>query len=171
VTQLRFHNQSCDQCAAMVCDHFSRAARHPHFHAGQGGTPRERRALRPSSVGDGNCIRISAAAETDPAICIEDASLFRILTGMAPRFSEMNKVRVNCEKFGNFEGYVIALQFPSGLATGEKNSCKVFPNTMVAAQTMPIAEIAILALRFFSFFTMIGRTMASVYSVNAIVRT
>jgi len=45
------------------------------------------------------------------SICIEDASLFGILTRMAPRFSEMNKVRVNCEKFGKYEGYVIASQF------------------------------------------------------------
>jgi hypothetical protein len=44
-------------------------------------------------------------------MCIEDASLFGILTGMTPRFSEMNKIRVNSEKFGNYEGYVIASQF------------------------------------------------------------
>ena len=55
-----------------------------------------------------------AATETDVVICIEDASLFGILTGMAPRFSEMNKVRVNREKFGDYEGYVIASQFRDG---------------------------------------------------------
>jgi hypothetical protein len=33
---------------------------------------------------------------------------------MAPRFSEMNKVRVICEQFGNYEGYVIASQFKGG---------------------------------------------------------
>ena len=30
---------------------------------------------------------------------------------MMPRFSEMNKVRVNCEQFGKYAGYVIASQF------------------------------------------------------------
>jgi hypothetical protein len=33
---------------------------------------------------------------------------------MTPRFSEMNKVRVNSEKFGKYEGYVIASQFRDG---------------------------------------------------------
>lgn len=33
---------------------------------------------------------------------------------MEPRFSEMNKVRVICECFGNFEGYVLASQFRDG---------------------------------------------------------
>jgi len=47
-------------------------------------------------------------------ISVEDPSLFGILTRMAPRFSEMNKVRVNCEKFGKYEGYVIASQFRDG---------------------------------------------------------
>lgn len=30
---------------------------------------------------------------------------------MAPRFSEMNKVRVTCERFGKYEGYVLASLF------------------------------------------------------------
>ena len=33
---------------------------------------------------------------------------------MEPRYSEMNKVRVICEPFGKFEGYVIASQFRDG---------------------------------------------------------
>jgi hypothetical protein len=47
-------------------------------------------------------------------ICIENVSLFKIFTEMAPRFSEMNKIRVNCEKFGQYEGYVIPSQFRDG---------------------------------------------------------
>ena len=45
---------------------------------------------------------------------IEYFSLFRILAGMSPRFSEMNKVRVIKEDFGECEGYVIASQFRDG---------------------------------------------------------
>jgi hypothetical protein len=47
-------------------------------------------------------------------ISVEDPSLFGILPEMAPRFSEMNKVRVICEQFGKYEGYVIASQFRDG---------------------------------------------------------
>jgi hypothetical protein len=38
-------------------------------------------------------------------------TLFENTHSMAPRFSEMNKVRVICEQFGKFEGYVPASQF------------------------------------------------------------
>ena len=58
--------------------------------------------------------RLSAAGKIDVAICIEDAPFCGIIRAMAPRFSEMNKVRVNSEKFGNYEGYVIASQFRDG---------------------------------------------------------
>jgi len=47
-------------------------------------------------------------------ISVEDPSLFGILPEMASRFSEMNKVRVICEKIGDYEGYVIASQFRDG---------------------------------------------------------
>ena len=47
-------------------------------------------------------------------ISVEDPSLFGILPQMAPRFSEMNKVRVICERLGDYEGYVIASQFRDG---------------------------------------------------------
>jgi hypothetical protein len=33
---------------------------------------------------------------------------------MSPRFSELNKVRIVCEQYGNYEGYVIASQFRGG---------------------------------------------------------
>jgi len=33
---------------------------------------------------------------------------------MEPRFSEMNKVRVICDQFGDYEGYVIGSQFKDG---------------------------------------------------------
>jgi hypothetical protein len=33
---------------------------------------------------------------------------------MQPRFSELNKVRVICERFGEWEGFVIASQFRDG---------------------------------------------------------
>jgi hypothetical protein len=33
---------------------------------------------------------------------------------MEPRFSELNKVRVICDRLGNDEGYVIASQFKDG---------------------------------------------------------
>jgi hypothetical protein len=33
---------------------------------------------------------------------------------MRPRFSELNKVRVDSERFGEFQGYVIASQFREG---------------------------------------------------------
>ncbi len=33
---------------------------------------------------------------------------------MSPRFSELSKVRVTGEKFGEYEGYVIASQFQNG---------------------------------------------------------
>jgi hypothetical protein len=33
---------------------------------------------------------------------------------MEPRFSELNKVRVICDRLGNDEGYVIAAQFKDG---------------------------------------------------------
>jgi len=33
---------------------------------------------------------------------------------MEPRFSELNKVRVTCEQFGKWEGYVIASLFRDG---------------------------------------------------------
>ena len=47
-------------------------------------------------------------------ICIEDRSVFAIFLEMAPLFTEMNKVRVICEQFGKYEGYVIASQFRDG---------------------------------------------------------
>jgi hypothetical protein len=47
-------------------------------------------------------------------IFVENPSLFGILSEMSPRFSEMNKVRVICERLGNDEGYVIASQFRDG---------------------------------------------------------
>lgn len=33
---------------------------------------------------------------------------------MTPRFTELNKVRVICERFGDFEGYVILSQLREG---------------------------------------------------------
>ena len=48
------------------------------------------------------------------ANCVEEAVPFGILKGMLPRFSEMNKVRVICEEFGNYEGYVIGSLFRDG---------------------------------------------------------
>jgi hypothetical protein len=47
-------------------------------------------------------------------ISVEHSSLFGILPEMSPRFSEMNKVRVIKEGFGEYEGYVIASQFRDG---------------------------------------------------------
>ena len=42
-------------------------------------------------------------------------TLFQNTFGMAPRFSEMNKVRVTGEQFGDsYEGYVIASLFRDG---------------------------------------------------------
>jgi hypothetical protein len=38
----------------------------------------------------------------------------QILPPMEPRFSELNKVRVICDRLGNDEGYVIASQFKDG---------------------------------------------------------
>ena len=45
---------------------------------------------------------------------IEPRALSAILPHMEPRFSEMNKVRVICDRLGNDEGYVIASQFKDG---------------------------------------------------------
>lgn len=45
---------------------------------------------------------------------VENRSLFGILTKMSPRFSEMNKVRVNDRENEPYEGYVIASQFRDG---------------------------------------------------------
>jgi hypothetical protein len=45
---------------------------------------------------------------------VENPSLFGILTEMSPRFSEMNKVRVNDRENEPYEGYVIASQFRDG---------------------------------------------------------
>ena len=50
------------------------------------------------------------AGEIAFGISVEDLSLFGILPEMAPQFSEMNKVRVICEQFGKYEGYVISSQ-------------------------------------------------------------
>lgn len=47
-------------------------------------------------------------------ISVEDSSRFGIIPQMTPRFSEMNKVRVICEQFGKYEGYVIASLFRDG---------------------------------------------------------
>jgi len=33
---------------------------------------------------------------------------------MRPRFSELNKVRVICQQFGKYEGYVVASQIRHG---------------------------------------------------------
>lgn len=38
----------------------------------------------------------------------------RILRAMEPKFSELNKVRTTDERFGKWEGYVIASQFREG---------------------------------------------------------
>jgi len=54
------------------------------------------------------------SGKTAWGISVEDSSLFGILLEMAPRFSEMNKVRVICEQFGDYEGYVIASQLRDG---------------------------------------------------------
>jgi hypothetical protein len=45
---------------------------------------------------------------------LERLSFLAILPTMTPQFSELNKVRVTCEQFGNYEGYVIASQFRDG---------------------------------------------------------
>ena len=47
-------------------------------------------------------------------ISVEAPSIFGILLEMAARFSEMNKVRVICDQFAEYEGYVIASQFRDG---------------------------------------------------------
>jgi hypothetical protein len=47
-------------------------------------------------------------------ISVENPSLFGILPEMTPRYSEMNKVRVIKEDFGECEGYIIASQFRDG---------------------------------------------------------
>ena len=47
-------------------------------------------------------------------IFVEDPPLFGILTEMAPRFSELNKVRVISEQLGKYEGYVISSRFLKG---------------------------------------------------------
>ena len=47
-------------------------------------------------------------------ISVERPLLFGIIPGMSPRFSEMNKVRVVCERLGKYEGYVIASQLRDG---------------------------------------------------------
>jgi len=44
-------------------------------------------------------------------ISVENPSLFGILSEMSPRFSEMNKVRVNDRENEPYEGYVIDSQF------------------------------------------------------------
>ena len=58
--------------------------------------------------------RFLASGKIALGISIEDHSLFGIIPEMAPRFSEMNKVRVVCERLGKYEGYVIASQFRDG---------------------------------------------------------
>src|SRR5437660_843605 len=55
-------------------------------------------------------LRFLAFGKIALGISIEGPSLFGILPEMAPRFSEMNKVRVICEQFGKYVGYVIASQ-------------------------------------------------------------
>jgi hypothetical protein len=45
---------------------------------------------------------------------VEDRAHFGILVRMSRRFSELNKVRVTCERFGDNEGYVIASLFRDG---------------------------------------------------------
>ncbi|HEY1719597.1 MAG TPA: hypothetical protein VGH42_15060 [Verrucomicrobiae bacterium] len=45
---------------------------------------------------------------------VENPSILGILLEMSPRFSEMNKVRVIKEDFGEYEGYVIASQIRDG---------------------------------------------------------
>lgn len=47
-------------------------------------------------------------------ISTENFSLVRVLTKMSPRFSEMNKVRVNDGENESYEGYVIDSQFQDG---------------------------------------------------------
>ena len=47
-------------------------------------------------------------------ISVENPSVFGILREMSPRFSEMNKVRVNDGENEPYEGYVIASQFRDG---------------------------------------------------------
>jgi hypothetical protein len=54
------------------------------------------------------------SAEKAFRISVENSSLFGILPEMEPRFSEMNKVRVIKEAFGECEGYVVASQFRDG---------------------------------------------------------
>jgi len=50
---LRLDGQAGDERAAMVCDHFAWAARHPHLHAGQATTSPECHSLWPSATGNG----------------------------------------------------------------------------------------------------------------------
>jgi hypothetical protein len=45
---------------------------------------------------------------------VENSSPFGILQEMSPRFSEMNKVRVNDQENEPYEGYVIDSQFRDG---------------------------------------------------------
>lgn len=47
-------------------------------------------------------------------ISVETSLVFRIIESVEPRFSELNKVRVICERLGDYEGYVIAWQFRDG---------------------------------------------------------
>ena len=57
----RFHHQGRNERATMVCHHFARAARHPHFHARQGATARKPGALRSQTIGNGFCLRSAPA--------------------------------------------------------------------------------------------------------------
>jgi hypothetical protein len=47
-------------------------------------------------------------------ISVENPSVFGILREMSPRFSEMNKVRVNDGENEPYEGFVIDSQFRNG---------------------------------------------------------
>jgi hypothetical protein len=47
-------------------------------------------------------------------ISVENSPPFGIIPKMSPRFSEMNKVRVNDRENEPYEGYVIASQFRDG---------------------------------------------------------
>jgi hypothetical protein len=47
-------------------------------------------------------------------ISVENLPLYGILSEMSPRFSEMNKVRVNDRENEPYEGYVIDSQFRDG---------------------------------------------------------
>jgi hypothetical protein len=71
--------------------------------------------MRKFSGVDRNCRKLIceffAFVEMAFGISVENPLLFGILPEMSPRFSEMNKVRVMKEDFGECEGYVIASQF------------------------------------------------------------